>query len=142
MIDLKEFLVRLENKQPLLEDIGRALVEDIRLNFFAESAPNDEPWLPLRSATIQRKITRGLRPEVLQSTGALLASIDFALEADRVQAGPTASLPYERIHQFGGSSGPGGRTATPRRAYVGVSEPGLENIRRIYTGHWFGTPSI
>lgn len=139
-MNLTEFKERLDNNQPLLQDIGEALVQDIRLNFIRESEPDGTPWKPLDPGTLNEKLSLGFPADILRRTGALFKAIDFMLEGDnKVVAGPAIERDDLLIHNFGGKTGPLRPNTIPSRRYVGIGDRAMETIRSLITGYWFGS---
>lgn len=144
MSTLAELLERLQNPEPLLDLIGDALIQDIRLNFDTESDPEGNRWIPLRPGTLAKKRFNGSRLEILQETGRLLESIDKAFEQNSVIVGPdtggttTKTSTIAVVHQKGFTHFQSKQFVGPR-PYVGISTRQINTIREIYTGYWFGS---
>ncbi len=73
----------------MLESVGVALTENVRMTFIAGTSPYGVKWLPL-------KFRRG---DPLRDTGRLMNSITHRIAADGVEVG--TNVPYAGVHQFG-----------------------------------------
>lgn len=81
-----------DDKTALLNEIGINLVENARLRFSDQVAPDGTPWVPSIRALNQGGDT-------LRDTGALLASLTHAVLADGVEYG--TNVPYATTLHFG-----------------------------------------
>lgn len=73
---------------PLLQDIGRIVKADTKLNFRSQKDPDGKPWKP-----IQRD------GQILSDSRRLRNSINYRVEGSSVRVG--TNVEYARIHQFG-----------------------------------------
>lgn len=75
-------------------------------------------------------------------TGTLARSwrIDSQGENEEFKVRLSTSIPYARIHQFGGNTGKGGRTFIPKRLYIyeDFQKSGIELIKRSITTSLMG----
>lgn len=88
--------------QPILDDVGRAMVTETRQRFRSGTAPDGRPWKPVK---------RGGQP--LRLTGRLARSITHRATDDAVEWG--TNVAYAPYHQFG-TKGPYTIRARTRRA--------------------------
>jgi phage virion morphogenesis protein len=73
----------------MLNDVGAALTENVRMSFVMGASPYGVKWLPL-------KFRRG---DPLRDTDRLMNSITYRVAADGVEVG--TNVPYAGVHQFG-----------------------------------------
>jgi len=117
---LDSLMGRMRNRQGFFRNVGEHLLNSVRDNFEAESAPDGTPWQPLSPVTIAARQSRGLAPHpILRVTGGLVGSINYAADNGAVRVG-TAKV-YAAIHHFGGQAGRGGKVTIPARPYLGMS---------------------
>lgn len=142
---------RLTNPQPLLTDIGAALVNSTRSRFDTQSGPDGRRWAPHSADTVisrlggtKRVYTKKMRfrkgtqarmdnMRILFLQGHLRNSITFHASRTGVEIG--TNLTYGAIHQFGGRAGRGKKVAIPARPYLGLSaadESMIEGLAQAY----------
>ncbi|MEM0953292.1 MAG: phage virion morphogenesis protein [Pseudomonadota bacterium] len=83
-------LINARKTAPLMDEVGRIMVSDTRLNFRQQRGPNGEKWKPT---------ARG--GQILSDTGRLRNSIRYDAGVDQVRIG--TNIIYGPIHQFGGT---------------------------------------
>lgn len=81
---------RIAHKRDLLDDVGAALAENVRLGFTRSADPYGRAWAPLTAR----------KGEPLRDTGRLMNSITHRTSANDVVVG--TNVKYAAIHQFGG----------------------------------------
>ena len=122
-------------RKPLFQRLGRALVNDAKMNFVREHEPDGTPWEPL-------KIREG---RILSDTGRLKNSLSYATGDDEVQYG--TNVFYAATHQFGAVikpvrkkalkfPGKGGKdvfakqVTIPARPFLGIEDKQIQIIQR------------
>lgn len=95
----------ISNLAPALDEIGDALVENVRQRFARSKGADGRAW---------QRTKAGNKP--LVRTGALRDSVTHTVSRNKVSIG--SSLPYAAIHQFGGRAGRGGMSRIPARPYL------------------------
>lgn len=115
------------------DEIGGAVVASTQQRFLDEEAPDGSSWPGHSEATIAM---RGDGAEVLRDRGDLFDSLSHQPEDDRVLVGPNRV--YARIHQEGGMAGRGRKVRIPARAYLGLSDQDVGEVRTIVTTHLRG----
>lgn len=103
---------RLGDLTPVMDDIGRMLVDHTVLRFEREEDPDGHAWTP----SLRALLSGG---QTLTDQGHLKASITHRPGRDRVEVG--SNVIYARIHQLGGQAGRRGSAAIPARPYLGFS---------------------
>lgn len=93
----------LQNPQPMLKEIGEAVVESTKLRFTDGAGPTGAPWAPLRPVTLARRRKQGKGAQPLLDTGRLRNSFAKRLEPRAVWIG--TNVPYAAVHQFGAAKG-------------------------------------
>lgn len=136
-VQLGKIEKRLEDTAGLLDELGNALLETTKQRFADETDPSGAKWTPLKPITVAE---RGSAHPILMRSGRLKGSINYKVDGNTLQLGPTAV--HGAVHQFGhtfqlqvgkagkrGSrkSGGTGRTV-PARAYVGIGAADREAI--------------
>lgn len=133
--EVERRLERIQNRRPLLDEIGQSLVSDYQLGFRQSVSPDGSRWLPL-------KIRKG---QPLRDTGRLRNSIEYDADDDQVEVG--TNIKYAKIHQFGGEvkpkkgqylkfPGSNGRSVfvkkvvIPARPFLGIKPRQIRKINR------------
>lgn len=83
--------------QPIMDEIGSALVASTLRRFETETGPDGQGWPALSRSTLRQ---RGHTARMLQAQGHLRQSITHRATASAVEVG--TNLVYAAIHQFGG----------------------------------------
>lgn len=119
-------IAALQNLQPKLAEVGEYLVFKTRLRFDRQTDPDGKPWDPLSLDYERRKRanSRAL-PDILTYTGALRDTITYQVEGETLKVG--SPMAYAAYHQFGTAK-------MPQRAFLGVDNEDLEEIRAILLG--------
>ena len=116
----------------------------INRNFFSSGRPNK--WTPLTSSTAKQKSRKGYSPLPLIRTGRLRASISSKVMGNKLIVG--TSIPYARIHQYGGTISQGARSELfGRKRYIrgsrrGKFKRGKTLIGPRHVGFGFGSRGI
>ena len=125
-----------QQRRPLFNRIGRALVNDAKLNFRRQHDPEGNPWAPL-------KLRAG---RILSDTGRLRNSLSYKTGDDEVEVG--TNVLYAKTHQFGATikpkkakalafPGPNGKTIfakqvkIPARPFLGVEQRQVNKIHQV-----------
>jgi phage gpG-like protein len=134
--DLLRIGRRTVNAAPALREIGSLLEDLVQENFDTEGRAGGAAWKPLAPATVAQKAAAGARPEILQRSGDLLASLTGGPGHIR-EIGDSwlvfgSGVPYGGFHQKG--------KGVPQRRPVQFVERGRRQIvkilqRFILTGH-------
>lgn len=128
---IREAIRRLENMQPVYEDIGEYLVEAHRQRFAQGVDPDGRPWAPKSATTLERYKQLGygtLNKPLIGAGKRLSREIQKIVSRDAVIIG--SSLIYSRVMQDGAAKGefgtdrrgrpiPWGRI--PARVWLGLS---------------------
>jgi len=147
-------LDRLRNKmadpQPVLEEIGEAMVSSTKQRFIDSRDPAGRKWKRLAYDTVlgrlggrrkaftkrgrlraaaRRKLTTGGGIKPLINSGDLLSSIDRQVRGNEVIVG--SDMKYAAIHQFGGKAGRGRKVTIPARPFLGLSGDDEREVRSI-----------
>lgn len=88
---------RIAHKADLLDDVGAALAENVRMTFVMGASPYGVPWAPLRHR----------KGQPLRDTGRLMNSITHRVVGNTVEVG--TNVEYAPTHQFGARMGEYGR---------------------------------
>ena len=97
---------RLHDNAAMMDGIGAAWADRVRLGFHDGRDPWGDPWAPLKPSTIARRRNRSDQP--LRDTGRLRSSIYHRAGRDWLEVGLAAK--YAGTHQFGARKGQYGRT--------------------------------
>ena len=92
-----------QNLEPMLSEMGEAVVESTRLRFTDGKGPDGNKWAPLSAATLLRRRKKGKGAQPLLDTGRLRNSITKRVEPRSVWIG--TNVVYARTHQFGAAKG-------------------------------------
>lgn len=92
-----------QNLEPMLSEMGEAVVESTRLRFTDGKGPDGNKWAPLSAATLLRRRKKGKGAQPLLDTGRLRNSITKRVEPRSVWIG--TNVVYARPHQFGAAKG-------------------------------------
>lgn len=117
---LDEGLRHMGGTDELTAAIGEQLVSSTIERFEDGKGPEGEAWKPS-----QRAEGRGGR--TLLDKGRLRSSIVYEATPQRVVVG--TNVVYAAIHQFGGQAGRGRKVCIPARAYLGINEEDIAEIR-------------
>jgi phage virion morphogenesis protein len=83
---------RAEDKRPLMEEIGAALLLSTQMRFESETGSDGNPW----PQSLRAKLEGG---KTLRDTGRLVQSLTFTASSDLVEVG--TNVTYAEVHQFG-----------------------------------------
>ncbi|MXY06033.1 MAG: phage virion morphogenesis protein [Gammaproteobacteria bacterium] len=129
-----------QDMEPVMRDVGEALLNSTRERFNSQTAPDGSPWAPLSETTKQRK--KRNRDKVLTEHGDLRRDISYRVGPDFVEVG--SSRIYGGTHQFGAERGAYGETFRgspipwgdiPARPFLGVSDDDARAIDEIVIDH-------
>ena len=95
----------ISNLRPVLDEVGEALVENVKNRFNRSRSPSGKAWQPTKA---------GNKP--LVRTGALRDSVTHSVSRNKVSVG--SPVIYAPIHQFGGMAGRGHKTRIPARPFL------------------------
>lgn len=134
--DLTKLTVGLRDATPILKLVGLLGVRAVQRNFDRSQAPDGSTWKPLK--------LRSGRP--LVDTAAMRNGINFDLPTSHSVRVGASSLTRSRnaIHNYGGKSGRGQKTTTPKREYMGftaearaelVAAARAQVVRMLKVGH-------
>jgi phage virion morphogenesis protein len=116
---------RVQNMQPLLADIGDAILANTQLRFKDQKDPQGIPWKPLAESTLRRRRKRGRDAKILRDTGQLYLSLTRNATSKRVEVGTNKK--YGKYHQ---QETPG-KGKIPRRAFLGLTQADRAEIHQI-----------
>jgi phage virion morphogenesis protein len=125
---LKELSKKLNQKSPLLEEIGRVFVNLTSESFQKEASPAGIKWTPNAESTLLQLLKRGRKrgekgkKKILHESGELVRSIEPTIVGDTVIIGTNKE--YAAIHQFGGKAGRGRKVTIEARPYLPVTANG------------------
>ena len=118
-----------QNAQPMLKEIGEAVIESTKLRFKDGVNPDDIRWKPLSAVTLARRRKKGKGAQALLDTGRLRNSIAKRVDGRSVWIG--TNVIYAKTHQFGAAKGAFGSGKTrkfpipwgniPARPFIGFS---------------------
>lgn len=132
--------IKIGKTGPLMDNLGRAMVSDIDMNFRRSQGPDGTPWDSLKH--------RDGQP--LRDTGRLQRSISYKASEDETEVG--TNLKYAATHQFGATikpkkgkflvfpiRGAGGQARyvfarqviIPARPFIGLETRQVSKINRI-----------
>lgn len=109
---LEKMLRGVENKEPLMDELGALMVASTINNFENSKSPDGISWIVSLRALIEGGKT-------LIDKALLMGSITHIPGNDQVEWG--SNLAYAGIHNFGGEAGRDGATELPARTYLGIS---------------------
>jgi len=107
---LNRLRARVDDMTPVMDMIGSALADNIRLTFHDGRDPWGRPWAPLSPATLakRRKGNGSGEDRPLRDTGRLMNSIIHHATRNSVTVG--TNVEYAATHQYGARKGQYGRT--------------------------------
>lgn len=133
-------LAELADPQPMLLDIGEALVNSTRDRFSSERGPDGQAW---RALSPRYLATKSPNPgKILQRRGDLVRQIFPQVEGATLLVG--TDRVYGAVQQFGALKGAFGKTRRgapipwgdiPARPFLGVSDQDAEEIIAIARDH-------
>ena len=146
---LKALQDRLTDLRPVMQDIGRHLVQSTKDRFPTGKAPDGTAWAPKSPVTLERYGSRksnriDIRP-LFGPTGDLTMQIHSDATSDGVTWG--SNLIYAAVMQFGAAKGAFGNTANgspipwgtiPARPFIGLSDDDRGQIVAILDEWLFG----
>lgn len=109
---LEKMVRGVENKEPLMDELGGLLVASTINRFENSKDPNGISWAPS-----QRALAEG--GKTLIDKGLLMGSITHVPGNDQVEVG--SNLAYAGIHNDGGFAGRNKSTEMAKRTYLGIS---------------------
>lgn len=95
---IKDKQEKIKNLQPVMKEIAEDMKKETALNFRNTTSPEGKKWEALADSTIRQRRKNSQKP--LNDTGVLKNSI--SAKSDETKAIVGTSVPYARIHQFGG----------------------------------------
>lgn len=123
------------------------MLSSVNRNFDAGGRP--APWKPLAASTIRQKARLGGSSKILIGAGhyskaggfqtgggSLKRSITGKIYPRKLTIG--TSIPYARIHQFGGAAGRGHSAIIPKRPYLLFQREDVKNIKKLIEQHVMG----
>ena len=107
---LRRLRRRVDDMTPVMDMIGSAMADNIRLTFHDGRDPWGRPWASLSPATLakRRKGNGSGDDQPLRDTGRLMNSITHQAGRDSVEIG--TNVEYAATHQYGARKGQYGRT--------------------------------
>lgn len=117
---------------PAFRAIGDLMIAEEKLQFATQGGHASGGWKPLKPATVERKQRLGLRPQILQETGALIDSLTVKGNSEMVfEPSPTgitfgSKLSYAEAHQ---NPKPGSHL--PRRRPIELTESARREIVKV-----------
>jgi phage gpG-like protein len=130
------------NTRPAMEEIYLTILDIEEEAFDNEGARSGfTRWHKLALATVVYKVKRHLSPAILEETGRLRTAMTTfrhpdqysRIERDKIVFSPRLpSIPYGRIHQFGGVAG---GSLIPARPYIRFSETDKQAFGRELLRH-------
>ena len=157
---LNALSARVSNMAPVMRMIGDTLKNDALRNFKEQHAPDGTPWQALSRVTLlarahrlsggkgthtkKGKIRAGAQrimntAQILLDRGQLRASITVQ-EATATSVTVGSRSIYAAIHQFGGKTGRGHKTAIKARPFIGMSPNAERDILDAINRHLAATP--
>lgn len=118
---LNKILAKNGNLTQPLNEIGQYLLASIDLGFENETNPDGIPWKPNSPGIRAYKKSKGYILKVLQATGKMRGSINYAVSGNRLVVGTNVSYAYK--HQLG--------VGVPKREFLGISEVNNKAIIEI-----------
>ncbi len=113
---LNQWTKNLQNKEPLLRQIGNHIQNTSELSFERQKSPFGDNWKPNSKVTLQNK--RGNK--ILIKSRSLSHSIHYHTSSNSVSIG--TNLKYAPIHQFGGKAGRNKRVNIPGRPFLPINQ--------------------
>lgn len=113
---LNQWTKSLQNKEPLLKQIGNHIQNTSELSFERQKSPFGNAWKPNSKVTLQNK--RGNK--ILIKSGSLSHSIHYQTSNNSVSIG--TNIKYAPIHQFGGKAGRNKRVNIPARPFMPINK--------------------
>lgn len=122
---------RISSLNPAMKLVGQVVLESIDDTFAAEGKPTK--WQPLADSTLQAKRAG---QKILEGDSHRLREGIHIQEvgSNYVDIAPDG-LPYARIQQLGGDTGPGHQTHIPARSYLVTQAGDNDRIRDIITDY-------
>lgn len=124
-------IARLDDLEPLMDQIGNAMETTTHERFETERGPDGTPWTP----TIRSREEGG---QILRLDGHLDNSVTHRASADSVEVG--SNLIYARIHQQGGTISAKSIESVliPARPYLGIGGDDEETILELTSDYVLG----
>jgi len=107
--------------QPIFQEIGNMIKNEIEHNFEKESTSDGKKW----SDTKNNKRARG--GKVLVDNSILNTSFTYIANNNGVEVG--TNLIYARVHNFGGKAGRGAKVIIPKRSFLPLDDNNELNDR-------------
>lgn len=92
---------------PAFAMIYNFLLRVEKLQFDTQGGASGHPWPALKAGTVEEKLRKGLRPEILRATDELMLSLTSEGDSNQLhEVGPSwlafgSNLPYATAHQSG-----------------------------------------
>ncbi|HBF31654.1 phage virion morphogenesis protein [Rhizobium sp.] len=128
---LAALIAKMQRAEGFYKNVGEHLLNSVKDNFEAETAPDGTRWKALSQATrdLRSKKYGNAPTTILRASGDLMNSINMQASGTDVRIG--SSLVYAAIHQFGGDAGRGNKVNIPARPYLGLSAADEEEVVAI-----------
>lgn len=127
---LRRAAAALDDLTPLMQSIGRLMVERTKENFKTGTGPDGTAWAPRSQTTLDAYAARGDTPKGGPLVGVTRAlSTTIAYEADPAGVSWGSNMIYAAVMQFGAAQGAFGKTSRggpipwgdiPARPYLGI----------------------
>jgi phage virion morphogenesis protein len=133
---LAALIAKMQHTEGFYKNVGEHLLNSVKDNFEAETAPDGTRWKALSQTTRDLRSRKyGNAPiTILRASGDLMNSINMQASDTDVRIG--SSLVYAAIHQFGGDAGRGKKVTIPARPYLGLSATDEDEMVAI-AEEWF-----
>ena len=118
---LRSILAKTGDLTQPLNEIGQYLLASIDLGFENETNPDGIPWKPNSPGIRAYKKSKGYILKVLQATGRMRGSINYAVSNNQLRVGTNVSYAYK--HQLG--------VGVPKREFLGIGEKDNKAIIEI-----------
>jgi phage virion morphogenesis protein len=124
-------IAKMQRAEGFYKNVGEHLLNSVKDNFEAETAPDGTRWKTLSQTTrdLRSKKYGNAPTTILRASGDLMNSINMQASDTDVRIG--SSLIYAAIHQFGGDAGRSKKVAIPARPYLGLSAVDEDEVMAI-----------
>ena len=127
---INSMINQVKHSQPMMDEIGDALVTSTKLRFNKETGPDGVKW----KASKRAESTGGYRSgKTLTDYGTLKNSIGYEATPTMVAVG--SNVIYAHAHQAGSDVGRGLKVKLPKRPYLGITDDDQEEIAAIIVDH-------
>lgn len=137
--ELLRFNVAALNMAPAFEEIIEELRDWARAQYRTHGFRSNDPWRPLKPATLLAKARRSLDPGILMATHRLYDSLttsspDAIADFDKNSLEFGSDVPYFKYHQSRRQP----RTKIPRRPIIALTEIDKHEVVQILQRHIIG----